>query len=494
MCWSYASKTAKTFTAGNSRANHKLNRTQNGRGHFEPVSFNVLREAAMNSIREPEREIPVIDEVDLVVVGGSCTGVFAAVRAAQLGLSVAIVEKHNCFGGVATAGNVNVWHSLHDTIGERQIIGGLTQEVLGRLSARDAVLTSSEPSSAFMINTEELKIELDDLVVGHGINPYLHSFYAGPLVEDDKLAAIIFENKNGRGAIRAQQFIDATGDADLALDLRLPSFEPETLQPPTTCAKIQGLNSLGDFNWQQCLREHGAEFGLDPDLGWGGPIPGLASIQLRADTHVFGCDTSDGDELSRGEIEGRRQVRAIMDLIRKYGPADTGITLVDLAATIGARETKRIVAGYRLTGDDVLLGCRFEDAIANGSYRVDIHHADGPGITFRYLDGTEVVIPQRGAEPVRKRWRDPVDLDPTFYQIPWRCLLQDRISNLVLAGRMLDADKTAFSAARVMVNMNQTGEAAGVACAIALRGGLPIQSVDPAAIRKALSDAGSIVV
>ena len=448
----------------------------------------------MKSIIEPERNVPVVDEVDLVVIGGSCTGVFAAVRAARMGLRVAVVEKQNCFGGVATAGNVNIWHSLHDTIGERRIIGGLTQEVLDRLSARGSVLTSLNPSSAFQINTEELKIELDDLVVGHGIVPYLHSFYAWPVAEDNALEAVIIENKNGRGAIRARQFLDATGDADLALDLNLPFFEPETLQPPTLCAKIKGLNSLGDFNWQQGVREHVAEFGLDPDWGWGAPIPGLPGIQLRADTHVFNCDTSDGNQLSRAEIEGRRQVRAIMDLIRKYGPADAEIALVDLAATIGARETKRIVAGYRLTGDDVLHGRRFEDAIANGSYRVDIHHADGPGITFRYLDGTEEVIPERGAKPLRKRWRDPMDVDPTFYQIPWRCLLQNHISNLVLAGRMLDADKTAFSAARVMVNMNQTGEAAGVACALAIKTDLPVQSLDPAAIRKALMEGGSIIV
>ncbi len=448
----------------------------------------------MKTIREPEREIPVVDEVDLAVVGGSCTGVFAAVRAARLGLSVAIVEKHNCFGGVATAGNVNIWHSLHDTIGERRIIGGLTQELLDRLSARDAVLTSSNPSSAFRLNTEELKIELDELVVEHGIVPYLHTFYAGPLIEDGKLAAIVIQNKNGRGAIRSQQFIDATGDADLALDLQLPYFEPETLQPPTTCAKIMGLNSLGDFNWQQAVCEHGAEFGLDPDWGWGGPIPGMTDIHLRADTHVFGCDTSDGSQLSSAEIEGRRQVRAILDLIRKYGPSDANIALVDLAAVIGARETKRIIAAHRLTGDDVLNGRRFEDAIANGSYRVDIHHADGPGITFRYLDGTETVIPERGARPLRKRWRDPLDVDPTFYQIPWSCQLQNHIPNLALSGRMLDADKVAFSAARVMVNMNQTGEAAGVACALAASECIPIQNVDPAKIRKALAKGGSIII
>ncbi len=448
----------------------------------------------MSSVKEPARDVPVINEVDLVVVGGGCTGVFAAVRAARLGLSVAIVEKQNCFGGVATAGNVNIWHTLHDTVGERRIIAGLTLEMLERLSARDALHTSSNPSSAFCFNTEELKIELDDLIVGHGIVPHLHSFYAGPVVDGGRLTAIIIEKKGGRGAIRAQQFIDATGDADLALDLDLPSFKPETLQPPTMCAKIQGLDSLGDFDWQQSISEHGAEFGLDPDSGWGCRIPGLADIQMRADTHVFNCDASEGNQLARAEIEGRRQVRAIMDLIRKYGPADADIALVDLAAVIGVRETKRIVAAYRLVGDDVLNGRQFKDAIANGSYHVDIHHADAPGRTYRYLDGTELIIPERGKEWIRRRWRDPIDMDPTFYQIPWSCLLQNRIPNLALAGRMLDADKTAFSAARVMVIMNQTGEAAGVACALAVKGGIPVQSVDPSAIRSSLTEGGSIVI
>lgn len=260
------------------------------------------------------------------------------------------------------------------------------------------------------------------------------------------------------------------------------------------CAKILGLGTLRNFNWQEAIREHGEEFGLMKDWGWGGPIPGMLDIQLRADTHVFDCDVADGDQLTRAEIEGRRQVRAIMDLIRKYGPAHTDLALVDLPATIGARETRRMVARYRLTGDDVLYGRRFEDAIANGSYRVDIHHADGPGITFRYLDGTEAVVPERGMPARQGRWRDPLPEDPTFYQIPFRCLVQDDIPNLILAGRMLDADKVAFSAARVMVNMNQTGEAAGVASTLAIQNDCAIGKIDPQHLRTTLAEGGSIII
>lgn len=448
----------------------------------------------MKLIREPAKDIPVVDEVDLVVVGGSCTGVFAAVRAARLGMRAAIVEKQNCFGGVATAGCVNIWHSLHDTVGEKQIIGGLTQEVLDRLEYRGAVDRGQRHLDAYRINTEELKVDLDELVVAHNIIPYLHTYYAGTIIKDEQIDAILIQNKSGRGAIRGRMFVDATGDGDVARDTGLNLYEPESLQPPTTCAKVQGFSSLQGFNWQQAIREHGAEFDLAPDWGWGSSIPGLSDIMLRADTHVFGHNVSVGSELSVSEIEGRRQVRAIIDLLNKYGPEGVKLSLVDLAATIGARESKRVSCKYCMSGEDVLMGRRFEDAIANGSYRVDTHHADGPGITFRYLDGTEVVFAERGAAPKEGRWRDPIEQDPTFYQIPWRSLLQDKVPNLLLAGRMLDADKTAFSAVRVMVNMNQTGEAAGVACALAIRHNQTVQELAPQLVRQTLSEGGSVII
>jgi 2-polyprenyl-6-methoxyphenol hydroxylase-like FAD-dependent oxidoreductase len=448
----------------------------------------------MSIIHEPARDIPVVDEVDLAVVGGSCTGVFAAVRAARLGLRVAVIEKMNCFGGVATAGDVNIWHSVHDATRQRRIIGGLTEEMLVRLRRRGAVSDGPEASVAYRLNTEELKIDLDEIVTEHDIRPFLHTVFAAPVLEDGRITALLIENKNGRQAIRTRYVIDASGDGDVARRTDLPSRDPGHLQPPTTCTKVMGRQTLGDFDFEAALREHGGEFGLPADWGWGSPIPGLDDVQLRAETHVFDTDTSDAEELTRAEIEGRRQVRAILDLIRKYGPAESKLGLVDLAATIGTRETRRFQAQYQLTGTDVLHGTRFDDAIANGSYRVDIHHADGPGITFRYLNGVEVVIPERGAPEERGRWREEWDENPSFYQIPFRCIVQEQVPNLIYAGRMLDADKVAFSAVRVMVNTNQLGEAAGVACALAAETGGGIPDLDPARVRTVLCDGGSIII
>lgn len=448
---------------------------------------------AMDKIKESRSDVPVVHETDVCVLGGSCTGVFAAVRAARLGMRAAIVEKQNCFGGMATAGAVNIWHSLKNTDGTLAIIGGLTEEVLARLEKRRAV-TRLKRSSAFVLNTEELKIDLDELINEHRIKPFLHTFYAASVVKNDLIKAVIIENKNGRQAVRAKVFVDATGDGDLAIDAGLQAREPGPLQPPTACAKIYGLGSLSNFDWQAAVREHGPEFGLEADWGWGAPVPGMPDLQMRADSHVFNVDASDAEQLTCAEMEGRRRVRAVMDIIRKYGPPDASIALADLAAAIGIRETRKISARYRLTGDDVLYGRKFEDAVAYGSYPVDIHHADSAGITFRYLDGTERVVPGRGMQPVLSRWREETDENPTFYQIPFRCLSQERIPNLVLAGRMLDADKIAFSAVRVMVNMNQTGEAAGTAAAVAVKNNCPVYGVDARCLREKMKEGGSIIL
>lgn len=448
--------------------------------------------AASRFLTEPARQVPVVHECDLCVVGGSCTGLFAAIRAARLGAGVAVIEKFNCFGGVATAGLVNIWHSLHDTEGQRQIIAGLTAETLDRLRPRGAV--ADLPGHGFSLNTEELKIELDELALECGVTPFLHTLYAAPVVEDGRLTAVILENKDGRQAIRARMFLDATGDGDLALDLGIPPHPPEPLQPPTTCAKLLGLSTLGAFDWIGAVREHGSEFGLEPDWGWGIAIPGAPDLHLRADTHVFGVDPSRAGDLTHAEIEGRRKVRAVLDVLRKYGPPGSQVALASLAATLGVRGTPRLTASYRLTGDDLLFGRRFPDAIANGTYPVDMHHADGPGLTFRYLDGTEMVHGERGVPGVPGRWREVTAENPTCYQIPLGCLIPREVPNLLLAGRLIDTDRVAFSATRVMVNTNQTGEAAGVAAYLALDGNLPVQSLDPVRVRETLARGGSIVI
>jgi len=416
-----------------------------------------------DSIEERPRKTPVVQEVDVCIVGGGCTGVFAAVRAAQMGASVVLIEKQNAFGGVAGSGLVNVRHKLESNQEKKPIIAGLTLLVLERLMKIDAARVHGK--QGFILNTDELKIELDRLIVENRVMPFLHTYYAGAHLQGRQVRAVFIENKNGRQAIRAKVYVDASGDGDLARDAGLPFTVRDGLQPPTTCAEISGLPA----RIHELIRDHREEFGLALDHGWGAPVPGSPGVEMCAYTHAFNTIACNADQLTAAEIEGRRQIRAYMDLARKYGGAENRPCLVDIASTIGIRETRSFAAKYTLTETDVVRCRRFPDAIANGTYHIDVHDPETGEFKFKEPEGD-------------------------FYQIPLSTMISDRAANLIMAGRMISADRSAFGGIRVMVNLNQVGEAAGVAASLAAAKSIPISRVDAAEVRRHLTDLGAIML
>ena len=437
-----------------------------------------------------ESDLPIFDDVDICVLGGSCTGVFAAVRAARLGAKVAVVEKQNAFGGVATNSLVNVWHSLYDVGKKQRIIAGLTQEVIDRLNERDAVERNPNPSSAYRLNSQELKIELDELVLESGIHPHFHTLFSEPYLDGDgNLTGVIVDGKSGRGIINAKYFIDATGDGDLCYRLGLKTYTFDLLQPPTVCAHLEGLD-LGVY--ESVLKEHGQEFNIPSGTAWGVQLPNT-HVFMFAGTRVYGADCSDAGNLTKAEMEGRRQIRAIMDMMRKYGNDGNIPRLVTLPSYIGVRETRHVECLYQISDEDALYGRRFDDAIANGSYVFDLHHQDKPGLTFRHLDGTEIYS-RPGFPDQVGRWREKTEVNPTFYQVPLRSLIPKKYDNVMLAGRMIDASVVAYSGIRVMVNMNQVGEAAGVTSYLAWKQGKKIKDVPAGEVRDVLKKGGSIII
>jgi hypothetical protein len=239
------------------------------------------------------------------------------------------------------------------------------------------------------------------------------------------------------------------------------------------------------------LREHRNEFDIPEGFVWGADLPGTNTYMI-AGTRVYDVDCANANDLTRAEIEGRRQIRAIMDMIRKYRPGSK-LKLVALPSQIGIRETRHIKCLYQVSDKDTLSGKRFEDAIANGSYRLDVHHQDKPGLTFYYLDGSEVYT-RPGYPNETKRWREETETNPTFYQVPLRSIIPQGYDNLMIAGRMLDASLMAFSGIRVMVNMNQLGEAAGVCSYIALNQQKSVKKVTGKEVRAELQKGGSIMI
>ena len=450
------------------------------------------------TVHEEAREVPVIETCDVCVVGGSCTGVFAAIRAAQLGAKVCCVENNGFFGGMATAGIVSVWHTLYDIQGQQQIIAGLTDEVLTLLQKRKAVVERGNPPRCnFAFNPAELIIELDELVKEHGVRPFLHTRFVQPIMEDGRVVAAVVEDKTGRRAIRASMFIDATGDGDLIARAGLSFRQLDDLQPPTMCAFLHGLEEVGrqnqGFSLSAVVHDPRYPEALKRGFLWSAPVPGVPDLTMVAGTRAHHADCSDADQLTQASIETRRQVRAMCDILRKYIPGGDAVGLAALPAHLGIRETRHADCLHTLTEEEVLHGQRFEDAIGNGTYPADVHHSSKPGITFRHLDGHEIYSVPGQPQQVG-RWRPEQDEDPAFYQIPYRSLVPRGAKNVLVAGRLIDADRRAYGAIRVMVNCNQTGEAAGVAAWLALDSGREVTEIDTAKLRDILRKFGAAIV
>lgn len=445
---------------------------------------------------EPERSVAVAHRADLCVVGGSCTGVFAAVRAARRGLNVALIEQQSILGGSAVAAQVNEWHSLRDAREQRQIVGGLTAEALSRLRARGSVLDIPAPSRGrHRFNSAELAVVLDDLVSEHRIRVFLCARVVSAVREGDSLRAAIIEDRSGRRAVAARFFVDASGDGDLLRRAGFGAWRAPVLQPVNLQALVAGLDrwrgarSHGEF-WKAAAplaRGHGLpEANAQP---WFFDYPGADRVTNIFGPRQHGIDASDADQFTAALVQGRRYQRAYLELAHELHPEDRP-RLVAHAHTLGVRETWHVASLGRLSGEALLAGELPADHIALGTYPVDVHHAGGT--VLRYLDGTEENVDRAGVH-TRGRWRPEDSATPACYGIPFSALIPATADNLLVAGRLIDADRAAFGAVRVMVNCNQMGEAVGEAAALALGQDVAPSALDPAGLRDALVAGGSLL-
>jgi len=450
-----------------------------------------------NMIREPARDVRVCHECDICVIGGSCTGVFAAVRAARLGARVAIVEQLAIFGGMATAALVNHWHSLLDAHGQERIIGGLTGEVVERLRKRNAIKEISPVErTQFILNSAELALELDCLVQEAKIRPFLSTRFSVPICEDRSVRAIVIEDKSGRRAIRARVFIDASGDGDLIRRMGLRAVQHDKLQPVSLQVLAAGVRQIQEKHpgisiWNE-VRDLAAAQGHPTSKPWISPVAEMSLVHNIFGARLNGVDASDPDQLTEALIEGRRLAGTFMNVLReRFGHAAPELAVIALPHALGVRETWHACCQHRLTEEELLSGRQFPDAIANGTYPVDIHHPGGT--LLRYLDGREEIVTPSG-ERTWQRWRSESEPTPRCYHIPFGSLVPQDTDNVVVAGRVIDAERGAFGGVRVMVNCNQMGEAAGVAAWLAAHGDGVVPDVDPHRLRKTLAVGGSIVV
>jgi hypothetical protein len=431
--------------------------------------------------KEETKQLPVAGEVDVLVVGGGPAGFGAGLAAARLGARTLVVEQFNCLGGVATAGGHGHISKYDEEGTGRRIVGGIADEMARRVVEGGF---GSRNSHGIMFEVEGLKLLLEQMAGESKLGFLYHTFFSEAVVREGRITGAVIQNKNGRQLIRARRVVDATGDGDVAFHAGCP-FEigrpsDHKCQPVTLMFTIGGVDWPKVLAWRKNyqLKEVWEEAQRNGDMRpfqktvmgwwWTPTRPDQVGVNF---THVIHIDSTRAEDLTRATVEARLQAYETIAVYRKYVPGMEACYMVSTPNTIGIRESRRIMGDYVLTENDVKGQQTFADNICYGSFFVDIHCIDGPG-----MDHTV--------------WRPPTGFK---YHIPYRVLLPRNMENLLTAGRCVSCTHIALGSIRVMVPCMGMGEAAGTAAALSLNSDCTPRQLDVTLLQNQLRKQGAIL-
>ncbi|MDP6709231.1 MAG: FAD-dependent oxidoreductase [Alphaproteobacteria bacterium] len=443
----------------------------------------------------PEEEVPTLLETDIVVCGGGTTGPIAAIAAARQGKRVALIERYGALGGNLTLGL--------NTKPSGALLGGLPREIwdLARdmgAAGKDYVarLKHGSVGIASPGDPELMKLLLTRLCVEAGVQILFECFVSRPFLDGGTVAGVIVESKAGRQAVRAKVTIDCSADGDVAAAAGAPFVmgdggDAPKMQPVSVYFSMRDVDIPAVVHWAEAHPEEVPDRAIPEnaaDYDYGLWLTGFnrmlrefqaeSGIRLQREnitlkttngvmyvnaTRVIGVDALSPLEASAATVECYRQIEAVSGfLIERVGGFENA-KIDRIAPYLGARETRHIQGGYVLTLDDVTRGAAFEDSIAADASALDLHQVSGADVEF-------------------------IDYPP--YEIPYRCLVPRDVEQLLVAGRCISADHAAHSRSRNMPACMATGQAAGIAAAIAVDSNRPVRMVDIDRLQAALEDLG----
>lgn len=422
---------------------------------------------------EPSRELPILDTVDVLVVGGGPAGVCAAAGAAKAGADTLLVESLGSFGGmwtnglVTTLGGFNSWLKPY-----RRCVDGVMGEWLRMATEKGG----AEDNRSWVLSSdpEIMKLAADELLAKYNVKVLLHTWMADTIMEGETLKGVIVENVDGRGAILAKCIVDCTGNGDVMARAGAEFRISEALQPMTMPFFLAEVTPKGKYPFDEelCIPmgpEPGylgkemmpyttrrRDMAVDNDMlnkayeegelpFFGGPwFGGLRTNYPWVNTtRVYGSAVN-AKELTEAEIQGRHDAHQIVNFYKKNCNGFENCWIMTTAATMGIRETRRLTGEYTLTREDIAENRKFDDAIAMGVWPIDVH-------------------PQKGENGAHDMFV------PLPYQIPYRSLVPVKVDNLLVAGRCISADREAMGTLRVGATCGAIGQAAGVAAALGIR-------------------------
>lgn len=420
-------------------------------------------------------------EYDVIVVGGGFAGVGAAIGARQALPSgrILLIESESCLGGAGTHRGVYSVCGLYTcTDKPRRTVGTIWDSLYKRLLELGAtdpnpirhrgvfqVLTpldfdhaNADMGKLKVFEPEGMKLALEEVMDSHKIEVLLHS----PVVSaersaDNTVTSVTIQERRGTTTFQGRAFVDASGDGDLAYHAgaSVRYGNHGTINLGTLSTRFGGLKHANPSSalWRDAIMEAKA---ADPKLAC--KIQKVSSVQLRLPqsgditTYLASApyDARDARSITQAEKEGKMQALEYLKILRRL-PGHEDMYLVSSGPNFGTRESRHVNAMYQLRIEDIDECTHFEDVVAICGWGIEWH------------------------DETAENWASTFRLPPhEVFEIPLGCLRSVDTGNLLAAGRCLDGDRLAGSAARVMGTGLATGQAAGVAAGlIAERGVFP---------------------
>jgi hypothetical protein len=415
------------------------------------------------------------------VAGGGPAGVAASVSAARQGARVFLAERNNCLGGMGTAGMLPVFMMFSD--GVNMLAGGVGEDILTRL--RQAGGTG--PDSDLTIRGEVLKRVYDNLLLEAGVKFSFQTSLVAVEAAADKVTHVVLAAKSGLFAIQARIFIDCTGDGDLA------AWAGATFEKGDADGKLMAgtLCSLwADIDWDEVNRggrpsdESRLEDAFRDNVFTINDrhLPGMYRVGRHAGGgnigHTFGLDSTDERSLTEALLWARKSLVEYERYYKEYLKGFGQMELMATASQLGCRESRRIMGDYLLDVEDFKRRAVFADEIGRYCYPVDIHAAKSDQASYdEYARDFQNLRYNNGES----------------YGVPYRVLLPKGLSNVLVAGRCVSADRYIQSSIRVMPGCFITGQAAGVAAAIAIAKGTDTRGFPVPELQSRLKSVGAFL-